>query len=261
MSVLSFLTKLSSSAVLSRSDKLSIVDSIEELNYRLSLFFHDDISDSFCFGSFTRGTILPRSIDPFSDVDYMIVFNNTYNKQTYFDKLKKFANSYYSDDIVYQDFPTVAIELNHIRFELVPAKRNFLGDYKILSSGKHFFNKWTSTYPNDFNQDLNRCNVMNGKTIRPLIRIMKCWNVFHGYPIDSYMLEKTIIDNNYYYLFKLSKNLNLRDLFFKTIKELNNDFSIDAFDETLSILELVNELENKGHKAQAEKEIKKVFFR
>ena len=262
MSTLSFLNELSSCAVLSKSDQASIVNSIKVLDSRLSLFFNDDISESFCFGSFSRSTILPKFIDPFSDVDYMVVFNNTkHNKQTYFDKLKKFANKYYSQSLVYQDFPTVAIVLNHIRFELVPARNSFVGGYKILSSRNKLLNKWTSTSPNNFNKRLQNCNVMNGGRIRPLIRVMKCWNVFYGYPFDSYLLEESIIDYNYYYFFKFSKNLNLRDLFFKTMEELSEDFSHYAIDETLMILNAVKNLEEKGKKTQAENEIKKIFYR
>lgn len=50
------------------------------------------LKQHFRFGSSTRGTILPRSMDEQSDIDYMIVFNeNNATPQTYLNRLKTFV--------------------------------------------------------------------------------------------------------------------------------------------------------------------------
>lgn len=53
-------------------------------------YFNPSIIEGFKFGSFTRKTILPRSVDEKSDVDYMVVFadGGEYTPQTYLDRLK-----------------------------------------------------------------------------------------------------------------------------------------------------------------------------
>ena len=77
------------------------VQTIDTLSSRLDAWFGKDITEKFRFGSSTRDTILPRSIDARSDIDYMIVFSESkYKPQTYIDKLRTFAeNKYSSSDI------------------------------------------------------------------------------------------------------------------------------------------------------------------
>lgn len=72
ISVLSFLTNTASNAVLSPTEQSSIAISIATLQSRMALHFdRGAIKQHFRFGSSTRGTILPRSMDNQSDIDYM----------------------------------------------------------------------------------------------------------------------------------------------------------------------------------------------
>lgn len=81
MSVLSFLTDTASSAVLSTAEQSLITTSISTLQTRLGQHFSSGvIKQHFRFGSSTRGTILPRSMDERSDIDYMIVFSENNRK-------------------------------------------------------------------------------------------------------------------------------------------------------------------------------------
>ena len=58
---------------------------------RLNGYFAGELVSHFVFGSYSRNTMLPRSYDPSSDVDYMVVFKNViYQPQTYLNKLKDF---------------------------------------------------------------------------------------------------------------------------------------------------------------------------
>src|SRR5690606_11906329 len=101
-SVLSFLTDTASKAVLPQTDQASITTSIATLQARIGLHFASGaIKDHFRFGSSTRGTILPRSMDERSDIDYMVVFSeNNATPQTYLNRLRAFVEKYYrSSDI------------------------------------------------------------------------------------------------------------------------------------------------------------------
>jgi len=85
MTVLSLLTQMASNAVLSSNEQSSITTSVSTLQNRIELHFTNGvIKQHLRFGSSTRGTILPRSMDEHSDIDYMIVFSeNNATPQTY----------------------------------------------------------------------------------------------------------------------------------------------------------------------------------
>ena len=122
MSVLSYLTDLSSSITIADWERNSIDTSINTLSTKLGNYF-DNIATKFVFGSYDRRTILRRSKDSNSDVDFMVCFTdgNEWTPQTLMNRLKRFAEANYSKNEIYQSSPTIVLELSHIKFELVPA--------------------------------------------------------------------------------------------------------------------------------------------
>jgi hypothetical protein len=77
MSVITYLQSRASAAVLSGDEERSINTSISTIKTRLTSHFGIGLSEQFRFGSSTRGTILPRSMDEHSDIDYMVVFSDS----------------------------------------------------------------------------------------------------------------------------------------------------------------------------------------
>lgn len=202
MSVLSYLNDLSSRLVISQEEKMTIAVSISFMrNNLLAWEHHNDIKEQFVFGSYDRETILPRWADADSDVDYMVVFNNPNNlqPQTFLTWLRSFADKYYSRSVCRQSFPTVAVELSHIKFELVPSVKPW--GYLIRDSST-YYSRWQTTDPNALKQRVATANAFN-RNVRPLIRIMKYWNASHGKPYASFELEQMIA----YYLFYGQNNL------------------------------------------------------
>ena len=63
MSVNTYLADLASMAVIKEQEKASIQKSIDVLQDRLRQYLCKDISEHFIFGSYSRGTILPRNMD------------------------------------------------------------------------------------------------------------------------------------------------------------------------------------------------------
>lgn len=163
MSVLSFLTDTASSAVLSTTEQSSITTSITTLQSRMALHFDSGvIAQHFRFGSSTRGTILPRSMDEQSDIDYMVVFSDgSATPQTYLNRLKTFVEKRYGSSEIYQSSPTIVLELNHIKFDLVPATKTWLGELQIPNGS----GGWMTTNPNDFNATLEAKNKDNNSLI------------------------------------------------------------------------------------------------
>lgn len=91
MSVQSYLISLASKLVLKEEEKENITRSLKTLQERVSSYYGKEVINHFPFGSYTRGTILPRKADSNSDIDYMIIFNNPnqYKPQTFLNYLKQ----------------------------------------------------------------------------------------------------------------------------------------------------------------------------
>ncbi len=256
MSVLSFLTDTASSAVLSATEQSSIATSITTLQSRMSLHFDSGaIAQHFRFGSSTRGTILPRSMDERSDIDYMVVFSDSSaTPQTYLNRLKAFVERRYGSSEIYQSSPTIVLELNHIKFDLVPATKTWLGEIQIPNGA----GGWMTTNPNDFNATLEAKNKEHKSLIKPTIRLFKYWNATAGFPFQSFEMEKWVCGLSFWFL------ANQKDYFFAVIDKLSTDSSYSQrvnaeITRAKAIVTSVRKYESDEMPATAEKEIKKLF--
>lgn len=258
MSVNSYLTNLANSSIIRDTEKISISTSISNLRTKLS-YSNTMFSDHFIFGSHSRGTILPRGIDENSDIDYMIVFNdNKYKPQTYLNWIKtNVAEKYYSRSEVYQSSPTIVLELNHIKFELVPAIKNNWRQLQIPAKASDS-NDWIVTDPTGFNATLTSVNQSHNNLIKPLVRLVKYWNVKAGYPYESFSLEQKVVNSIFY------SNTYLKDYFYNFANSLIADYSIAQWkkDAIARFKRIVNEASNSeriGMAMDAETKIKKLF--
>ena len=111
MSVATHLSDTASALVLSTAEKESITRSISTLRGRVTAHFGTSVVEQIQFGSSMRGTILPRKADADSDVDYMVVFDNSgnYKPQTFIERLRKFAQDRYGSSEIYRSHPTVVL--------------------------------------------------------------------------------------------------------------------------------------------------------
>lgn len=256
MSVLSFLTNTASSAVLSATEQSSIATSITTLQSRMSLHFDSGaIAQHFRFGSSTRGTILPRSMDEQSDIDYMVVFSDgSATPQTYLNRLKSFVEKRYGSSEIYQSSPTIVLELNHIKFDLVPATKTWLGELQIPNGT----GGWMTTNPNDFNATLDAKNKEHKSLIKPTVRLFKYWNATAGFPFQSYEMEKWVCGLSFWFL------ANQKDYFLAVIENLNTSTSYsqrvnNEIMRAKNIVANVRQYEKDEMPATAENEIKKLF--
>ena len=256
MSVLSFLTDTASNAVLSSTEQSSITTSISTLQTRIGLHFASGvIKQHFRFGSSTRGTILPRSMDEHSDIDYMIVFSeNNATPQTYLNRLKTFVEKYYSSSEIRQSSPTIALELNHIRFDLVPATTTWLSELQIPNGS----GGWMTTNPNDFNSTLEAKNIEHKSLIKPSIRLFKYWNATAGFPFQSFEMEKWVCGLSFWFL------SSQKDYFLAIIENLSTSSSYSQWvnneiTRARTIVANVRQYEKDDMPVTAENEMKKLF--
>ena len=255
MSVISHLEARANSAVLSADELASINTSIATIQTRLNSYFGSALSEQLRFGSSTRGTILPRKMDPYSDIDYMVVFaKGDALPQTYLDRLRRFAEQHYSTSDIKQSSPSLVLQLNHIKFDLVPALKDWGTTYQIPNGPS----AWQDTNPNDFNGQLDALNKREMYKIKPMIRLLKYWNAEADYVFDAYSLEKLVVSLSYYGV------TNIRDYLFKTFDNLYLDsdqaqWRKDKLKRAKEIITEVRALESKGYTSLAEAEVEELI--
>lgn len=172
----------------------SVESSIKNLKIHLGNWEKsDEIDEAHEFGSYTRGTKLPSCLDPSTDIDFMMVFRDVrLQPQTYLEKVREFGNKFYSRSEVYQDHPTMVIEMQKIKFEIVPSIRLYVQAYPgyQIPGPKDSPLVWMHTYPEQMKIDLDKAEQKNACLLRPLIRLMKLWNVQNGKPLTSFKIEE-----------------------------------------------------------------------
>ena len=253
MSVNSYLQQLASDLVLSESEKSSITTSINTIKARLTSYF-SDVTEKKVFGSYVRGTILPRKADSKSDVDLMVVFSNPYGHkpQSFLNRLKNFAEHYYSRSEIYQSTPTIVLELNHIKFELTPAYVAY-GNYYIPNGPS----EWMYTDPEGFYDTLTRCNINNTCKIKPVVRLIKHWNIQeNNRNLASYSLEKKIAEDMMY---SCSTCTSYPEYVKKALQVLKYSTNYNRIDTAISHIDKALEYEADNMSYAALNEIKKAF--
>jgi predicted nucleotidyltransferase len=208
------------------AETAKINSSVRNLFTNLDNHFNSLIIRKFVFGSYDRDTILPRNYDSKSDVDVMIVFNQSQadrTPETYRSWLKTFADKYYNErygSLVSKSFPTITLKLDHIHYDLVPAKEesSYYGSTIYIPGN----NGWRATDPNDVKQKLIVVNTQYSQVVRPIIRLLKAWNCDNGYPYDSYLLELAITSMNF-------SGDNVQSGFFYAVSQLQTSYGDGQF--------------------------------
>jgi hypothetical protein len=128
----------------------------------------------------------------------LIIFKtNELQPNTYLKRIKEFCEKNYPKSEVYQDHPTVAVELDHIKFEIVPSFYNSNGVVKIPAPRSEKLT-WITTNPEVFKNKLLAKDKSNKSLIIPLIRILKYWNNLNGRPFRTFELESYIVGKEYF---------------------------------------------------------------
>lgn len=213
MSVLSYLQDTVNEVKISDWERTSIDISISSLSTKLGKHFNN-LESKFVFGSYDRRTILKRSKDVNSDVDYMVVFNDgaNFKPQTLMTRLKTFAEANYVKNEIYQSSPTIVLELSNIKFELAPAYNSW-GTYYIPAPFSSY-SDWILTNPNGMKSDLDTKHKGNNYLIRDLIQLLKYWNVKNDKVYSSYELERYVLDKWFFLC------TNFKDYFYSAVEGL-----------------------------------------
>lgn len=260
MSINSYLEKISSKLIVKDDKKDSIKISLNKFKNRMEDYFsrYESVSlkEIKIFGSYQRDTNLPQSIDYKTDVDIMLVMNNDgATPQTYLDRVRRAVENKYSTSQIKQSSPTIVLDMMHIKFEITPAiKEN--GVYKIKNSD----NQWMYTYCATDLSNLSESNRNNYYMVKPVIRLLKYWNVDKNYKsFSSYELEKVIV--NYYQSYQY-QGYDLKGYLLTGLKCLYSlvkyNYQKEQLDKAIhNVQEAIND--EKKYPSYALKEIKEVI--
>ena len=202
------------------TEKEKIEASLRNIKTKLKQEFCSDIIDIVEFGSYIRKTNLPRQFDEKSDIDLMIVFNHDrlkWNPSTYRKHLLNFTDTYFPNSKSYKSSPTVVLELNYIKYDLVPAFQKDEGWFRrdMVMYIPETDTDWMETDPHGFSEDLDEVNAKYDFNVKRIIRLLKAWNGKAGYCLDSYSLEQEISEMNF-------SDDNLEEGFFYAIDSLSS---------------------------------------
>lgn len=254
MSVLTHLQDTVSAIKIAEWERTSIDTSINTLSRKLGNHFNN-LNSKFVFGSYDRRTILRRSKDPNSDVDYMVVFSDgaNYRPQTLMTRLKTFAEANYSRNDIKQSSPTIVIEMSSIRFELAPAYVSW-GTYYIPAPASSYTD-WISTNPSGMKTELDTKHRLNNYVIKDLIQLLKYWNVKNGKVYSSYEIERYVLDKWFF------SCTNLKEYFYNAVEGLStygkSIYNTSKVNRLKGVIAAAKRYELNGMPVSAEVEIKK----
>lgn len=266
MSVNSYLGNLQTELYVNGTEKEKIRKSIDAISTRLDLYFgkgkrcEHKIIKKEIFGSYSRDTMLSRKYDEKSDIDYMIVFEDSQKctPQTCLNWLKDFAEFWYSTSIVKQSLPTIVIELENIKFELVPAYEDSLGNKHIPKDSSN----WQYTNPKDLNDKMNALNTNTSYEFKRLIRVIKYWNVNKNCrKYKSYELE-TFLTNKFQNCYTNCKNaFDFLDwgFFYLGQHKYVDDYVTNRINRAIQIISEAKRLEYNGEYQKAVEKIKQIL--
>jgi len=198
MSVNTYLDGIASSLITKGNEKDSIDRSFSVFKSRMIDYFREhesvDLIDVKIFGSYKRDTNLTSYADPDTDVDIMLVLEDDCSTpQTYLDRVRRAVEAKYSTSEIKQSSPTIVLQMQHIKFEITPAiYSNLFKQYKIKGAQ----NGWIYTDCTSDLSNISTANRNNYYKIKPVIRLVKYWNVTKNRKsFSSYQIEQKIVDH------------------------------------------------------------------
>jgi len=144
----------------------------------------------FTIGSANRGTMVAGE----RDIDLMAVVTDFYanqyrtdSRQFLYDVRTLLARRYPRTDVGARQL-AVVLDFNVIRTEVVPAFTRNPNGYWIANGRQG----WKGTNPPYHAQLVGQADALHGQRLKPLVRLIKAWNVVHALRLRSFHLEMLV---------------------------------------------------------------------
>jgi tRNA nucleotidyltransferase (CCA-adding enzyme) len=195
MDVNSYYLELAKSLKFSTDRRQRIDTSIEYFKQKIWGEFQDRLLEVVVFGSYSRETNICN--DDEEDVDIVVIYKTReLQPDTYLKQIKTFCEDTYNRSKIYQDHPTIVIDMEHIKFEIVPSVYVSTGVVKIPAPKSKEL-RWVNTNPKELLTKVQTKDRNNKNLIIPVIRILKYWNTLNDRTFTSFQIEKAIIEKPY----------------------------------------------------------------
>lgn len=261
-----YLSKMCTDLYVNGDEIQHIRTSISTMSERIDLYFGNPnrcihkVVKKKIFGSYDRGTIISRKYDDSSDIDYLIVFEDSrdYTPQTCLNWLRGFAELWYPTSIVKQSSPTIVIELQNIKFELVPSYINSMGKFYIPKDDK----TWQTTNIEDLSNDMLTVNKKYNYVFKNAIRIIKYWNIKKNLKkYKSYQLEEYLTNKFMFSLSHCETLLAMLDWMFFYLNQYTyvDEYVSDRINRAMSLINEAKSFDSCGNSEKAIETIKKIL--
>lgn len=154
--------------------------------------------NSFLIGSWAKGTRVrpPRDVDmyfvlPFSVYQKFETYANNKQSALLQEVRSKLLTKYPSSSIK-GDGPIVLAAFVSYNVEVVPAFLLDNGGYWICDTKDG--GRYKANRPLAEIEAIDAADIRNGRNVRPLIRMLKCWQTECGVPIKSFLLELMAVE-------------------------------------------------------------------
>ena len=167
--------------------------STRQQNIRDAVSKEMKVLDSFLTGSYRRNTMIaPLSS---ADIDIFVVLDPSYYEQfgqaSLLDKVKRvLQKTYPKTPKISRNGQAVTITFTDFRVDVVPGFFRKDGGYLIPDS---VLKRWISTDPKKHVEIWEEANRHHNNDLRPLIKMIKCWNRENGRLIHSFHLEVLVL--------------------------------------------------------------------
>lgn len=120
MDINTYYLELANALIFSPDKRGRIDTSIDYFKQKIWGQFQDRLIEVVVFGSYSRDTIISK--DDEADVDLVVIYKTReVQPDTYLKQIKTFCEDTYNRSTIYQDHPTIVIDMEHIKFEIVPS--------------------------------------------------------------------------------------------------------------------------------------------
>lgn len=171
-------------------ERATVENFLSEVEEKISDFFKFDIERTIPFGEFARETSLRHTIDKDSNVTLMLLFQNDIYIENFFalkNKLIEFVISLFPqpEEISKQ----LKIQMKYGFVQLVPAIVAEINSKSTLLVASASNESWIESNPLLFDQNINKKNEETSFILKPVIRLLKYWNLTHGRYFSTETIE------------------------------------------------------------------------
>lgn len=184
---------------------------------------------SLVIGSYDRYTL----IKPLSsgDVDLLIILHYGNNKEydnaegtiKMLDRFKYALEQKYKTTEMRRDRNCITMKLSEFSLDIVPAFSNKDGYFTIPDS---IDKVWLKTNPIKFAELLTSVNSSMDGTFKPLIKMVKAWNISQGKPLRGYHIECLMYHRYKSYIQSYTYDSMIRE-FFNSLSFYLNSYTLD----------------------------------